>query len=235
MDAIRIFNEYKNLGYHLIPLHKGTKKPIMKNWNKKYSYKRIESFLLQNPGNYNFGILLGDVIDIEGDSLEANIFLNDTLKDIPHAIYQSSKSTHHLFRMGSKFFTRHICNGIEFRGYGHQSVVPPSTHENGAKYTWITDKIPANQLPVLPPELELKIKTFKKRSQKFTKPHNKKIKCFACEKFCFINKRRLDLELSVLRSIGHKWMCNPCRPYDLRENIRNLRKLITQGTALWSH
>ena len=97
------------------------------------------------------------------------------------------------------------------------------------------DKIPANQLPVLPPELELKIKTFKKRSQKFTKPHNKKIKCFACEKFCFINKRRLDLELSVLRSIGHKWMCNPCRPYDLRENIRNLRKLITQGTALWSH
>jgi len=229
MDALKIFHDYKALGYHLIPLHKGTKRPIMKNWNKKYSYKRIENFLLQNPGNYNFGILLGDVIDIEGDSCEANIFLNDLLKDIPHAIYQSSKSTHHLFRMGSKFFTRHICNSIEFRGHGHQSVVPPSTHEDGTKYSWITDLIPVSELPVLPSELELKIKTFKIRSKKFTKPHSKKIRCHSCKDQCFINKRRLELELSVLRSIGQKWMCNPCRPYDLREDVRKLRKLITQG------
>jgi len=191
----------------------------MKGWNQKYSFNRIEKFLKLNPGNYNFGILLGDVIDIEGDSSDANAFLQELFKDIPHAIYKSSKSTHHLFRMGSQTFTRIICNTIEFRGHGHQSVVPPSIHEDGTKYNWVSKKYHVNDLTFLPKDLEIKIKRFKSRNLNFTKPHSKKILCAECRQVCFVNKRRLLLEIDVVKSMDKKWMCHKCRPYDTRPQL----------------
>jgi hypothetical protein len=224
MDALNIFYEYKRLGYQIIPLMNNTKRPIFKAWNKKYSFAKIENFLKQNPGNYNFGILLGEVIDIEGDNQAANDFLDDVLKKIPHPSYRSSKSTHHLFRRSGKFFTRNVCNGIEFRGYGHQSVVPPSKHEDGKDYIWLTKILPVNCLPTLPPELEYQIKKFRIKNKDYTKPHSKKILCYGCKEICYINKRRLQIELLALSQTNQKWMCNPCRSYDLRDQVRQIRK-----------
>jgi hypothetical protein len=223
MDALKIFHEYKGLGYKVIPLITRTKRPLMKGWNQKYSFNKIENFLKLNNGNYNFGILLGDIIDIEGDSSDANDFLEDLFKDIPHAIYKSSKSTHHLFRMGDQCFTRIICNTIEFRGHGHQSVVPPSVHEDGTKYIWVTKKYHINELPVLPKDLEIKIKRFKSRNSNYTKPHSKKIHCANCRNIFFVNKKRLPIEIQVVKSLGEKWMCHKCRTYDTRPLIREFK------------
>jgi hypothetical protein len=224
MDALKIFQEYSQLGYKPIPLVYGTKRPIFRAWNKKYSYSKTYNFILNHPNNYNFGILLGNVIDIEGDSPEANDFLDEILKEFPHPCYSASKSKHHLFKNKNLKITRISSKDIELRAYNHQSVVPPSIHEDGKKYIWIDPLVKYSSLPVLPTKIEIEIARFKNKNVKILKPFSQRITCANCQKKCFINKRRLEYEILSLQQIQMKWMCNKCRPYDLREICRNIRK-----------
>lgn len=220
MTAIEIFNFYTKLGYKVIPLHHSSKIPIFNSWNKKHNINKIKYFLECNPSLYNFGILLGDVIDVEGDSQEANNFLNKIFKNFDHPIFSSSKSNHHLFRNKNKNITRISFNDIEYRAYNHQSVIPPSTHEDGTKYEWITKIMPAKDIPFLPPHLESQIRRCLSKNIEIIKPGHIKVYCYNCKKQIYIHEKRFVKEIQILRAMNTKWECNKCRKFDLRDLIR---------------
>ena len=44
-------------------------------WQKNYSYNKIEKIITNSTEDINFGIILGDVIDLEGDCVESNKIL----------------------------------------------------------------------------------------------------------------------------------------------------------------
>jgi len=223
MDIIKVFEEYNSLGFMPIPLAKFSKRPIFKAWNKNYSFQRTISFLKNTPDNYNIGILLGKVIDVEGDSEEANEFLDDLFKNIKHPIYSASKSKHHLFRNNNPSITRILYKDVECRGYNHQSVVPPSVHKDGKRYVWETELIKYSDIPLLPKNLALQLEKYKKQNHEIIKPSSMRIPCIKCKNQFFINKKRFNLEIECLHIIGQKWMCNKCRPYDLREMCRKIK------------
>ena len=223
MDTIKVFEEYNALGFMPIPLAKFSKRPIFKAWNKNYSFQRTINFLKKTPDNYNVGILLGKVIDIEGDSEEANEFLDDLFQGIKHPVYSASKSKHHLFKNNNPSISRILYKDIECRGYNHQSVVPPSVHEDGKKYVWKTDLIKFQDLPYLPKEIAIQLQKYKKLNHEILKPNSMRIPCWNCKKQFFINKKRFKLEIESLHIIQQKWMCNKCRPYNLREMCRKIK------------
>jgi len=124
-------------GLKPIPLHHCSKRPIGVGWNKDWSPEQCRLGFDENPGA-NIGILLGDVIDVEGDDAAANDTLQRLIGDYRHPTWRSAKSVHHLFLSPDPDLTRTVYQNIEFRGQGHQSVVPPSfVNETGARYEWL--------------------------------------------------------------------------------------------------
>lgn len=225
MENIQTFEHYIKLGYKVIPIHYQTKTPIFKSWNKNYDYSKMHTFVKNSTLNLNFGILLGEIIDIEGDCEQSNHEIDNLLNKIPHPIFQSKKSKHHLFRNNIKNLTRIVKDGIEYRAYRHQSVIPPSFHENGTKYEWITDVYNFIDIPYLPlnianylSDISNKNKTLKKKRQ--IKPNHVCVACAACLNKNFLHQVRFKKELKILNSMGHRWKCRKCRPLDLRDLIR---------------
>jgi len=139
---------YIGQGLKPIPLHRSSKRPIGMGWNKDWSVERCREGFYVYPGA-NIGILLGDVVDVEGDDEEANATLQKLIGDYPHPTWRSSKSQHHLFLSPDPDLTRIVYQNIEFRGNGHQSVVPPSfVCETGATYQWLRGtKFPVPAMP----------------------------------------------------------------------------------------
>lgn len=230
MKAIDVFYFYKNCGYKIIPLYHASKTPIFKNWNDDYDFEILEIFLQTNKNPLNFGILLGEIVDVEGDSEEANSKLDHLLKGIEHPVYQSSKSKHHLFKNHNPHLTRLVQDGMEFRAHRHQSVIPPSIHNDGQKYKWISDIYKYKDIPILPPALCQKIadinnKNLRKKFRKtIVKPGHMQATCIKCDQKSFIHKKRHALELDVFKSMNQKWSCHKCREIDLRDAVRFLRK-----------
>lgn len=230
MKALQIFEFYKNCGYKIIPLYHASKTPIFKNWNDDYDFEIIEIFLKSNKNPINFGILLGEIVDVEGDSEEANAFLDAVLKNIDHPVYQSSKSKHHLFKNHDSKLTRLTNNGVEFRASRHQSVIPPSTHNDGQKYKWITDIYRVTDIPLMPVELSQKLAEIKNKSihckskKSIVKPGHIQVNCCMCENKCFLHKKRFYDELEIFKSTNEKWSCQKCRKIDLRILVRSIRK-----------
>lgn len=250
---------YINQGLKPIPLHHSSKRPIGAGWNQEWSADRCREGFYVYP-NANIGILLGDVVDVEGDDEFANDLLTSLIGTYPHPTWRSSKSVHHLFQSPDPDLTRIVYKNIEFRGRGHQSVVPPSfVAETGARYQWLnTTKfpVPAMPEPLLDYYQNLPRKQQKKRPEKKepvfgpnhrssvdpaqqylakhykfkydVKPGHKKLWCADCGEICFIHKKRLHLEMDVLRFLGLKWTCNECRTHEfkewLRDECRKLRK-----------
>ena len=233
LKPIEIFRFYKNCGYKVIPLYYASKTPIFKNWNDDYDFEILEIFLQSNKNPINFGILLGDIVDVEGDSEEANSKLDHLLKNIDHPVYQSSKSKHHLFKNHNTNLTRLVQDGMEFRAHRHQSVIPPSIHSDGQKYRWITDIYKYKDIPSLPPLLCQKIaeianKNLKKKLKtRLIKPGHMQAVCIECAQKCFIHKKRHALELEFFKSISLKWSCHKCRNLDLRDPVRFTRKNLS--------
>ena len=97
MDSIlRHFDALTNHGLKIIPLRENSKIPLCSNWNKKWDHNCARIKIKKYP-NSNIGLLLGEIIDVEGDSDEANKIIIDLINDYPHPIYRSYKSIHHLF------------------------------------------------------------------------------------------------------------------------------------------
>ena len=211
------FEALTSRGLKVIPLHPASKVPMYKKWNRFWSKDYCFSILTKTP-KANLGLLLGKVMDVEGDTDEANSFLNSLLKDIPHPCYSSAKSFHHLFL--NPFPDLTICRyrGIEFRAKNHQSVLPPSCHKDGTSYEWVSQEFP---IPSLPSRL-LQLLEFIPR-RKDLKPGHTTWLCSICKNREYIHEKRLELEKIALKSFGLQWMCRKCRTIDLRPICKKLR------------
>lgn len=225
METKDLFQKYLHYGYQPILLNHKSKKPILKNWNANYQ-PEIYLYYLNKSQNYNIGFLLGDIIDIEGDSEAANHFLNNLFSEINHPIYQSYKSTHHLFRnyKGCKI-TRLHARGIEVRAHKHQSVVPPSVHElGGFVYEWKTPIFYHFEIPFLTESIEKRIKNYCGLHHVTRKPNSSRIICAKCKKFIYVNKNRLQLEIAAFQTINNRWNCHKCRQFNINQIVRTIKK-----------
>jgi hypothetical protein len=219
---------YNEMGYKVIPLFFQTKTPIFKNWNTKYDCEIIKSFFQEQECQLNYGLLLGDIIDIEGDCFDSNKHIDELLKDYEHPCFQSKKSKHHLFRSTIKNLTRIVIDGVEFRGHRHQSVIPPSMHEDGQKYEWVSKIYHFNDIPWIPKHIEeyIRNKISSTQNVKFknkVKPNHTSLRCPLCAKNIFINKNRLAKEMIFLKSQKIIWSCNKCRNFDFRKEIKHYK------------
>ena len=187
------FLRYVNLGWQPIPLYQNTKVPINKQWNKNWNlednYKKFKYFK-----DLNMGLLLGEIIDVEGDTQYANDFLDELIGDYEHTVYRSNKSKHHLFRAPGKLSIFKI-NGMEFRGRGHQSAIPPSSG-----YTWLCNNLEIKPMP------ERLLKFYLKNKNKL-KPGHVVTTCNQCLNKVYIHKKRLMKECKLL----NRWLCRDCR------------------------
>ena len=222
------FDLYVKIGLKPIAIFKDSKCPIGNHWNKNWSIERWRPYF--NFDDYNMGILLGDIIDVEADTEEANDLLLRMIDDAPHPMFRSSKSIHHLFINPDKDLTRAVYGGIEFRGYLHQSVMPPSVHNDGSQYRWLKKA----QFPIcsMPDELlryyysnrkQDKPKKVAKTKRRVKKEH-KRTECRICKNKFYIHKKRLILEVKAFRENSLPWMCHECRELDMREPCRIIRK-----------
>lgn len=218
---------YVEFGLKPIPISKQSKRPICKDWYSNWSSTRWRSYFHEDK--FNMGILLGDVIDVEGDSPQANELIEKLIGNCPHPKFSSSKSIHHLFKSPNKQLTRVAYKGIEFRGMNHQSVVPPSIHGDFVSYRWLRGSVfEIPEMPINLLEYFKKIDSFKKKSQTLhstfkPKPLYSTI-CKSCNRKVKINKKRLALEVKAFWDFKLPWACQKCRKIDIRPICRALKK-----------
>lgn len=232
------FDSYVRLGLRPIAIFKDSKCPIGTNWNKDWSIERWRPYFEFN--DYNMGILLGDIIDVEADTEEANDLLLRMIDDAPHPMFRSSKSIHHLFTSPDKNLTRAVYGGIEFRGHLHQSVLPPSIHSDGCKYRWlIKSKFPISPMPeellryyFSNKKLDNKPKKTTNRIKRKIKEGHKRTECRICKNKFYIHRKRLILEVKAFREQNLPWMCHGCRELDMREPCRIIRKQIERESRI---
>lgn len=213
------FDALTEKGLKIIPVRENSKIPLCKGWSTNWNHDIARLKIKQFP-NCNIGLLLGDIVDVEGDSQEANTTIENLIGDYPHPVYRSTKSFHHLFLTPDQSLRHYRVGEIEFRGYGHQSVLPPS-HHNGVNYQWLKKfKFP---VPQMPGSLLNFYKAQRFCSKNLVKPNHLRVWCSLCEEKNFLHKKRFHMELGVFRILGLKWQCQKCREYDLRSACRLLR------------
>jgi hypothetical protein len=219
LDYLEIYNRVE---LQVVPLFPRSKIPVKKNWTAGGNLEWSRNYLRGNP-DANLGLLLGRVVDVEGDTPEANYRLDDLTTETPHPFYRSSRSIHHLFLNPDPKLTIVKADGIEFRGKGHQSVLPPSIHENGKKYSWLDGS--AFPIPAMPPRLlqyYLQHKAVAKRPK--LKPGHIRVWCSHCEKQVYLHNKRYCLEKIAFADLGSRWECHSCREVDVRQACREIRK-----------
>lgn len=221
--TLKHFDMLTERGLKVIPLRTLSKVPVLKQWNS-WNKDICREVITRNP-DYNIGLLLGEIIDIEGDSVEANEKINSLLGNYPHPAYQSAKSTHHLFLNPDPNLTILKYQNIEFRAYRHQSVLPPSVLENNTSYQWLGPI--TFPFPVIPDKLMqffLEIKRRRKEQQEDIKPGHMTLNCSVCREECYIHCKRFKLELIAFKDLGMRWTCHACREVDIRETCRQIRR-----------
>lgn len=231
MKIIDHFENYVKVGFQPIPIRPKSKIPIGMGWNSNWSENGARTLFQFHP-DANVGILLGNIVDVEGDTEEANDLLDQLIGDYPHPAYRGSKSTHHLFINPDENLTRISRNGVEFRAHKHQSVVPPSEHPDGPIYRWLTDYIPIPPLPPALLEFYKELQQFNIPKKKPSKPKKKKRRdllhpyCPTCHKKITINRARYKLEILVFEEVGKVWECSGCRDFDVRALCRRMKKQL---------
>lgn len=210
--------KYLSLGWKIIPLYPNSKRPMIKNWTNLKNYELSLHDVISRFNNINYGLVLGDIIDIECDNENSNNFINKAFKRLAHPIYISNKSYHHLFLNDDINFTFKKFGKIEIRCRHMQSVLPLS-EVDGFKYTWIT----TNNF-ILP-----KI-NFKLINKIFHKDKNKKnnlilIRCPDCIQSFKMGKKKFNYEKSIFTKFKlSKWKCNSCRELELYKNGNKMLK-----------
>lgn len=229
MRILDYFDAYVAAGLQVIPLYERSKVPVGTGWNEFWDKDFYRESFRRYPLS-NIGLLLGSIVDVEGDTEEANILLVKLVADVPHPMYRSSKSTHHLFLNPDPNLTVMRFQGMEFRAHRHQSVLPPSCHKDGTRYQWLVGtKFP---VPIMPQPL---LDYYKKVSVKrpLLKPGHTRPWCSVCKRRFFIHKKRFLLEKEAFTHYGYMWQCRHCREMDVREMCRKIRKKpITEAKLL---
>lgn len=220
---LEYFDRYVAMGLQPIAIYPKTKKPVEKQWNVRWEADRWRRYF--NSANFNLGILLGDVVDVEGDTDEANELLFRLADGTPHPVYKSSKSYHHLFLTPDPKLTREVYHGIEFRGQGHHSVVPPSSHESDTAYQFLRSSrfpppaMPAALLNFLEENRSEKGRVFRRKNPQYVKTV-----CRICTQTYRVHRKRLILEVKAFRKLGQLWSCHGCREFDVRASCRKIRR-----------
>ena len=140
-----------DLGASCVKVARRDKKPVGFSWDKSATRDacRIATWL---DDGYNVGLLCGtgSLIDVEFDDAEGEQLLHDLgLADIVTPTWTSGRGEHRLFRltdaMPAKGWIKR--GGLEVRlgGKPAQSVLPPSVHPTGARYSWVIS--PADVAP----------------------------------------------------------------------------------------
>lgn len=222
------FDVLTDKGLKVIPLRPNSKVPMYRGWNKNWTRSQARESVMRFP-DCNLGFLLGDIIDVEGDSPQANLAIERLVDGFEHPTYKSTRSVHHLFRTPDQELRIFKHNDIEFRGYGHQSVLPPSRTEE-VIYRWLSIDFPVPEMPepLLKYYLDRKRKQIKRSPSAIKKDHVRAT-CTKCGLCSFSHKNRFDLELEALQLLGLKWQCRLCREIDLRPVVRILRKETKNG------
>lgn len=213
----------------IIPAKFRSKRPYGRNWNKKWNpYVVRKYFRKHNYKGFNYGLLLGKVMDVEGDTPEANELLDQMLQGIPHPVYSSHKSQHHLFKNSFRWLTRVVVEDIEFRAYKHHSLIPPSVHPNGTNYTWIDE----NNFKI-PPIPEVLI-DFLRDHNRIPRHNSPMISpwCSECNRQVTLPKPIFEIELLAMKMIGISWRCNKCRTPALRAQIKTEKKRFKKRPKL---
>ena len=131
-----------DLGAACVQVARGNKMPLGVAWQERgtTSLAMIDRWL---AAGYNVGILLGhsNLIDVEYDDNEGRQLLQDLgLLDIETPTWSSGRGEHRLFRLKGQLpqVGWRKFGGAEFRigGKPAQSVLPPSIHPNGTRYSW---------------------------------------------------------------------------------------------------
>lgn len=222
---LNYFDSYVSIGLQPIPVYRNSKQPIGMEWNRNWSVNRWRNFFELKGDEYNIGILLGQIVDVEADTEEANELLEHILDDTPHPAFESNRSIHHLFLTPDINLTVSKIKGIEFRGNKVFSVVPPSIHESGNEYQFLKNsKFPVPEMPKGLRNYYWQNKKIKLKNNKIIlKDGHKRTICNICRKKKFIHKKRLILEVRAFRKYNLLWSCQDCRTLDLREDCRKIR------------
>lgn len=227
MSILQQYDIYCEHGYKVIPLIEGMKRPLCKDW-PTYDPEFNRQIIRKNP-KCNLGLLLGEIMDVEGDTKHANDLIDQLVGDFPHPIYRSAKSRHHLFLNPIPGFRILKFEGVEFRAEKHQSVMPPST-VNGVRYVWENGML-FEGLTKMPERLLAFFNRIKNKKH-VVKPGHMRLRCGKCAEPQFIHKKRFDLELALFKEMKQKWQCHSCREVDLRDGCRSLRKLRRNDSSL---
>jgi hypothetical protein len=229
MRMLSFFDKYVELGLKPLPIYQNSKVPLTSKWNENWSIERWRPYF--QIQEYNIGILLGDIIDVEGDSEQANDLLERMIDGCDRPKFRSSKSIHNLFINPDPSLTRFVCNGIEFRAHKHQSVLPPSSHNDGTSYQWLSgSKFPIPEMPEELVQFYFRNKIEKRKSNRTPPPKPverngiKNTICNKCQKKYPLHRKRILLEVQAFRKYNLLWMCRYCRPIDVRKDCRYLRK-----------
>ena len=224
---LKYFDAYVTAGFKPIALSPYTKKPIEANWNKKWSVRRWRKYFENDM--YNIGILLGNVIDVEADCERSNKILDDLIQNHQHIKFHSFRSTHHLFLNDDHKFRFLKVNGIEFRGYGLHSVVPPSWHQNGFQYKFASDNyfklnyMPESLQKIFHDHISNKLNSNKYASKdNIVYKNNCKTICKQCGEKSFINRKRLICEVKIFSNMNTTWLCHKCRKCSITKSVRKM-------------
>lgn len=212
------YDFYSDQGLRPIPVFPGSKIPVGRRWNRPWDRSRSRRQVAESS---NLGVLLGDVVDVEADTPEANARLCSLIGDCRHPAYRSQRSTHHLFLNPDPSLTATTFGGIEFRGHRHHSLVPPSVC--GGSYEWL----PESTFPV--PQMPARLLNFyfqnRRRTHKKVLPRGLvRSECRVCKGSETIHKRRLKLEVQAFAEYRLPWMCRECREFDFRDRCRELKR-----------
>lgn len=230
MHMLDFFDGYVSKGLKPIAVYRNSKIPVGDQWNLNWSGDRWRGYFHDNK--YNMGILLGEIVDVEGDTPEACDRLERMIDGAARPMYRSKKSVHNLFLNPDPDLTCRTFDGIEFRGNSHQSVVPPSFHEEGSKYKFLE----GTKWPIPPMPEALLEYYFRKKSENNVKkkirgpqptkrlnPGFTRTTCCVCNYKFYIHKKRLMLEVKAFKEHNLPWMCHGCREFDLRHTCRRIR------------
>lgn len=213
---VEFFDESRDkYGWKIIAIRPKSKVPAFKKWTGPYWADTHRNYLLDNP-HANIGILLGDVLDIEADTPKANELAGSLIGNTPHLMYKSERSFHHLFINPFRSLNKIVWRGIEFRGNGHQSILPPSINSSGVQYEWVD----ANSPICLPPSNILRLlKQLISYQPDLVTP-----RCSVCGEENKMAKSRFKLEVILFSNMGCKWIGKCCRKHDLRHACRVIKK-----------
>lgn len=138
---------YAKLGWRVLPVEPGGKRPILKDWPTAASNDAatVAAWVAENP-TANIGVATGDtffVLDVDPDNggVESLAALEVEHGPLPVTVCQRTGSggVHYLFQLAEFPITNSagkLGAGLDVRGQGGQIVAPPSVSAKGA-YKWI--------------------------------------------------------------------------------------------------